>query len=396
MKELDSEENFLTKVSDHRFSNNSSTRRSSEFEPPVQNDFEDCPRDESPDLIEGSCNSGDDKQNFAEHSSYITTIQGSRPRTLQDISYSLDEMDARYSAVFSEWVKDESNIPAYLDHYSKIANSYAREQIALSLKWLITDWKLKSIIKVVKGVTNSWENPTDLGYIVKQIANRWKTGYVSELIIAILGRWPDHKQDNITKKIAFFKTLMFDWNFSRITDIFIKLDRKLEWEVKSSIFSWLKRLNIVPPKTRDESFGISKVAKLNILAQKSVKNISNNSLLQRRIQANICDKNDARSLRLAIVHRSCSSEGPSPIRAQGNNSSFRDSSAFNQTTNSLQVRIQPRSPCNGAISATGNTPPPAPNISRKKSLADWTDNADIEKLPSPAVRILSNITQSPN
>ena len=161
-------------------------------------------------------------------------------------------MDAEYSAIFSKWIRDERNLPGAVSHYVRVANQYSLEQIILSLQWLIAEWKLKSIIQIVAAVTHGWDNEQDLGTLVKALAERWKPGYAAELIAAVIERWDArhcrlHEHDETAmakrremrlKKEHFFKTLMRGWQFSHIANVMLKLDTKVEWEVKASLFKW--------------------------------------------------------------------------------------------------------------------------------------------------------------
>jgi hypothetical protein len=153
-------------------------------------------------------------------------------------------MDFTYSAVFSTWIKSEENLPSAITHFCTVANEYPLERIILVLRWIIVDWKLKSIIALITSLTLNWTSEESLGLLIKELAETWKAPYVAELAGSVMERWNQFDQNghstelSKTRKEKFLRTLMQNWNFTRIANFFFYFGSRVEWEIKSAIFRW--------------------------------------------------------------------------------------------------------------------------------------------------------------
>jgi hypothetical protein len=154
-------------------------------------------------------------------------------------------MDETYSAIFSKWIRNEDNLPSAIHHMTRVANEYPLHQIIIAIQWLITDWRLKSIILLVINVTANWNDEEKLGALVKALANRWKPKFVGELTISVMERWnkntwnnEEEKRVHSEKKERMLRVLMRGWQFRQISDVLLHLGSKLQWNVKCRIFKW--------------------------------------------------------------------------------------------------------------------------------------------------------------
>jgi hypothetical protein len=160
-------------------------------------------------------------------------------------------MDTVFHGMFSEWIKEQRNLPAAIGQFCTIANEYPLEQIIVVVKWLISGWKLKSNIMLITNLTLGWNNEQDLALLVKEVANRWKAPYVAELAASVMERWDHYAMKNsdgqsingghdhdeaVKKKQQFLLTLMKGWDFAQVNNVFFYLGSKVEWEVKSGVY----------------------------------------------------------------------------------------------------------------------------------------------------------------
>jgi hypothetical protein len=168
--------------------------------------------------------------------------------TVTQISHALSEMDQKYSAVFSTWILEESNLEAAISNYTRIANEYPLPLIIQSLRYLTTRWRLKSIILIVVRTTAGWNCTERLARVVRDLGGRWKAPYIAELALSVMQRWDDtetilspidlaHKP-SLQRKYKFLRALMSEWQFTQISNVLLAMGGKIDWALKSAIFKW--------------------------------------------------------------------------------------------------------------------------------------------------------------
>jgi hypothetical protein len=178
--------------------------------------------------------------------------------SILDIQASIDYMDAKYCAVFSTWVRNQQNLPVIIQNLTRISQEYEISKIVTMLRWLTKEWRLKSTLIAVNSITRTWTNELDLAELVRGLGGRWKTPYISELIVAILLRWKESSATNFVRKTIFLQSVMSGWDFAQITNVFIYLEDSLEWSVKSAVFQWYynnhKAIVMIPVRHKPVSF----------------------------------------------------------------------------------------------------------------------------------------------
>lgn len=177
----------------------------------------------------------------------------------EEITEGLAQMDEKYRAMFSNWIKQERNLKQFVGHFCRTANTCKLPQIIRGVEWITKDWLLHSTITLTNQLTFHWKDEKDIALLVKALCEKWKTKYVSSFVSAIMERWNTsyHKRQQASpdsveaqeimkvvthlrsKQDVFLRVLMEGWHFSRTTQLFLRLGPLVDWEVKSSVLKWL-------------------------------------------------------------------------------------------------------------------------------------------------------------
>ncbi|KAI3652784.1 hypothetical protein MP228_002209 [Amoeboaphelidium protococcarum] len=173
----------------------------------------------------------------------VSKENGGQPlKHAQDVAASMKSMDNLFNAAFTEGIKNELNLSYILPRFVRIANEYDTDRIVTAVQWLTSDWKLRSIIAVVTGVTEQWVDAEELAYLITCISRQWKPKFTAELVYAVCMRWEhvgtceDEKEYSLQEQTQFVLSVMRDWNFFQASAAFMQLGDRLPWQIKAEVF----------------------------------------------------------------------------------------------------------------------------------------------------------------
>lgn len=194
----------------------------------------------------------------------------------KDVGRALREMDRANLSQFSSYIKQEENLQLSIEKLTRIAQDYSLDQTVIAFRWLITEWRLKTIIKLVKDVTASWTDEVKLGSLVKQLSVKWRPEFIGELSWAILLRLNNANcAEDKQKQFVFLQTLFAGWTFNTISSTFLHLGDKIQWELKSRIFKWFQTgneesYNIMPKSTLSKDSPVQDDSVIHQMRQKTL------------------------------------------------------------------------------------------------------------------------------
>lgn len=182
-------------------------------------------------------------------------------RTMESIEETVREMDEKYDANFGEWVRNEENLKVVATNFKKYIEEYSEETVVEVIKWVVKNWKLKSICTLLKELVLSDlfheldALNADMGFktdlrqkallkqrkaevlgriqrkirIVNGLIENWGCAHISEFIVSAL---PDLKKE---EKKAFLLHLLKEFDHQKLTEVFVKIDSAIDWALKISI-----------------------------------------------------------------------------------------------------------------------------------------------------------------
>ncbi|KAK9767055.1 hypothetical protein K7432_003409 [Basidiobolus ranarum] len=167
----------------------------------------------------------------------------------KDVNANIRKMDSLYDASFYTWLKNEENVLVTSVYLHRIANEYTLERIITALKWLITEWRVESVVLLVRHITLDWAVPMpdmteqavqtvlDLAerrraHLVKDLTKTWSCNLVAQLAGGLMNGWVCMKQ-----KERFLAALTSEWDFRRLSEFFsyLQTSANLDYRIKVSL-----------------------------------------------------------------------------------------------------------------------------------------------------------------
>ncbi|KAK9766089.1 hypothetical protein K7432_005086 [Basidiobolus ranarum] len=167
----------------------------------------------------------------------------------KDVNANIRKMDALYDASFYTWLKNEENVLVTSVYLHRIANEYNLERIVAALQWLIAEWRIESVVLLVRHITLDWAVPLpdmteqavqtvlDLAerrraHLVKDLTKKWTCNSMAQLAGGLMNGWVCMKQ-----KERFLAALTFDWDFRRLSEFFsyLQTSANLDYRIKVSL-----------------------------------------------------------------------------------------------------------------------------------------------------------------
>lgn len=161
--------------------------------------------------------------------------------SLINISQTIKVMDILYNTNFSIQLRSEQNI-ATIGHYLKnnINNSENENNITIKkivnvLNWMMQDWKIENISKIIIEITSGWKlnpkrkNDSRIGRLVRHLTVDWDPQYLAHLVSLLFSSHPlfnENAENNKEYKEVFLKVLSKKWKFCRLSQFFICLGNK--------------------------------------------------------------------------------------------------------------------------------------------------------------------------
>ncbi|ORX81459.1 hypothetical protein K493DRAFT_94806 [Basidiobolus meristosporus CBS 931.73] len=167
----------------------------------------------------------------------------------KDVNANIRKMDSLYDASFYTWLKNEENVLVTSVYLHRIANEYTLERIISALKWLITEWRIESVVLLVRHITLDWAVPMpdmteqavqtvlDLAerrraHLVKDLTKNWSCNALAQLTGGLMNGWVCMKQ-----KERFLAALTSDWDFRRLSEFFsyLQTSANLDYRIKVTL-----------------------------------------------------------------------------------------------------------------------------------------------------------------
>ncbi|KAM0677862.1 hypothetical protein BDAP_001540 [Binucleata daphniae] len=144
-------------------------------------------------------------------------------------------MDETYDANFGDWIRNEENARIVAHNLKKYVKEYSTDKFIVCLKYIVKDWTLRSIITLVKKIFDNnndiynLDNQSDMIEILQGLVYTWNSIFISEFVISLL------KNQNISYKIKFCKVFFDCFTKSKIRQILVHMENKIEIQVKETI-----------------------------------------------------------------------------------------------------------------------------------------------------------------
>ncbi|OUM69438.1 hypothetical protein PIROE2DRAFT_2521, partial [Piromyces sp. E2] len=153
-------------------------------------------------------------------------------------------MDILYNTNFSSQLRSEQNISTISHYLKNIINKtdgrrknevYSIKKIVNVLNWMMQDWQIESIVKVIVNITANWtldeskKDDSRLARLIRRITVEWDPQYIAHLVSILFTTHPLCKEDTESckeYKEVFLKVLSKRWKFCRLSQFFICLGNK--------------------------------------------------------------------------------------------------------------------------------------------------------------------------
>ncbi|KAI5171166.1 hypothetical protein NEFER03_0568 [Nematocida sp. LUAm3] len=177
-------------------------------------------------------------------------------RTVADIEETIKEMDKQYDANFGEWVRNEDNLDLLSTNFKKYLYDYTEETFSEVLRWVTNSWTNTSKSILFKSLfikdlfSDNPSNPerTDLQSkkirMVKNMTEKWHSMDIAEFMLMCMSDLTGDTERQI------YVLWMFEGVPShKLTDIFVRIDKVLDWPMKVSIIKKNKILTQINPNS---------------------------------------------------------------------------------------------------------------------------------------------------
>jgi len=179
-------------------------------------------------------------------------------------------MDILYNTNFSSQLRSEQNISTISHYLKNIINKtddrrknevYSIKKIVNVLNWMMQDWQIESIVKVIVNITSNWtldksKNKDDsrLGRLIRKITVDWDPQYIAHLVSILFTIHPLCNQESESckeYKEVFLKVLSKRWKFCRLSQFFICLGNKgaINHKLKMHLLQRSAKFEDTPKKT---------------------------------------------------------------------------------------------------------------------------------------------------
>jgi len=166
--------------------------------------------------------------------------------TVVNVPKTIKIMDILYNTNFSSQLRSEQNISTISHYLKNIINKtdgrrknevYSIKKIVNVLNWMMQDWQIESIVKVIVNITANWtleqqkkgKDDSRLARLIRRITVEWDPQYIAHLVSILFTTHPLCKEDTESckeYKEVFLKVLSKRWKFCRLSQFFICLGNK--------------------------------------------------------------------------------------------------------------------------------------------------------------------------
>jgi len=164
--------------------------------------------------------------------------------TVVNVPKTIKIMDILYNTNFSSQLRSEQNISTISHYLKNIINKtdgrrknevYSIKKIVNVLNWMMQDWQIESIVKVIVNITANWtldeskKDDSRLARLIRRITVEWDPQYIAHLVSILFTTHPLCKENTDSckeYKEVFLKVLSKRWKFCRLSQFFICLGNK--------------------------------------------------------------------------------------------------------------------------------------------------------------------------
>jgi len=218
---------------------------------------------------------------ISRRSSPSPTLSFSSPAWLA-VEENIAKMDSLYDASFSSWIRNESHLHISATHIRRIFRDYTDAQVVNGLTWLVSDWTLGSITRFLEAVIvkDLWISEIDESVddnvfrkrksdvlpnaselwmpsalfsrnvgIIAALISSWTMNFTSEILLSFL------KSMSLDQKQRFMAVFLKDWGFSKVSELFMHMGSRVEWDLKINALKMSHNSSFLSPTAKRGSRG---------------------------------------------------------------------------------------------------------------------------------------------
>lgn len=157
------------------------------------------------------------------------------PLCLKQIEDSINYMDEKYDANFSEWIRNEDNCKVVGSNLRKYLQRYRDSEFITVVKWIVKDWTLKSIILFSKKLiledilSLNGEEYAKRIRVISGLVFTWNPIFISEFLLACSAEF------TTSQKTDFLVCVLNVFDSKKLSEILSQIECKTDSSVKTEL-----------------------------------------------------------------------------------------------------------------------------------------------------------------